>query len=304
MLSDDKPWLIILAGPTAIGKTDLAVEIAQRLNTSIIGCDSRQFYKELNIGTAPPSDEQLKKVKHYFVHFLSIHDYYNVSKYENDVNAKLSEIFQTNKAVVLVGGSGLYIDAVVKGIDDMPDIDVGLRNELNHQLSEKGVEWLRAQLQKLDYETYQKIDLKNKNRILRAVEVCLQTGMPYSSFLKRQSKDRPYKMLKIALDMPRELLYERINSRVDNMINHGLVEEAKLYYPFKNLVALKTVGYKELFDYFENKSTLEEAIDLIKRNTRKYARKQLTWLRKDKDYHWFHPSEKEQIFRFIQSKIK
>ncbi|GAB4457419.1 MAG: tRNA (adenosine(37)-N6)-dimethylallyltransferase MiaA [Bacteroidales bacterium] len=301
---DDKSLLIILAGPTAIGKTDLAVDIAHELNTCIIGCDSRQFYKELKIGTAPPSVEQLKKVQHHFVHFLSIHDYYNVSKYENDVNVRLSEIFKTNQAVVLAGGSGLYIDAVIKGIDDMPDIDTELRDDLNRQLSEKGLEWLRAQLQKLDFETYQKIDLSNKNRILRAVEVCLQTGIPYSSFLKRQSKSRPYKMLKIALDMSRELLYERINNRVDIMIKQGLVEEANQYYPFKNLVALKTVGYKELFDYFDNKITLEEAIDLIKRDTRKYARKQLTWFRRDKEYHWFHPGAKDRIMNFILSQLK
>ena len=303
MSENSNSLLIVLVGPTAIGKTNLAIDIALKFKAPIIGCDSRQFYKELKIGTAPPSSEQLAMVKHHFVHFLSIHEYYNVSKYENDVNSELSEIFKKNSVAVLVGGSGLYVDAVVKGIDDMPDIDIELRENLNKQLIDNGIEWIRAQLQKLDFETYQKIDLSNKNRILRALEVCLQTGMPYSSFLKKKSKDRPYKILKIALDMPRKLLYERINLRVDEMIKQGLVEEARKFYPYKNLIPLKTVGYKELFDYFDGKLTLEEAIDLIKRNTRKYARKQLSWFRRDKDYYWFHPNDKNNIIDLIQSHI-
>lgn len=303
MSENSNSLLIVLVGPTAIGKTNLAIEIAQEFNIPIIGCDSRQFYKELKIGTAPPSKEQLAIVKHYFVHFLSIHNYYNASKYENDVNAKLLDIFKKHNAALMVGGSGLYVDAVIKGIDDMPDIDIELRENLNKQLIDNGIEWIRTQLQKLDFETYQKIDLSNKNRILRALEVCLQTGMPYSSFLKKKSKDRPYKILKIALDMPRKLLYERINLRVDEMIKQGLVEEARKLYPYKNLIPLKTVGYKELFDYFDSKLTLEEAIDLIKRNTRKYARKQLSWFRRDKDYYWFHPNDKNNIIDLIQSHI-
>jgi len=298
------PILVVLAGPTAVGKTDLAIQLALRFNTSIIGADSRQFYKELKIGTAPPTAVQLSKVQHHFIHFLSIHDYYNVSKYENDVNFLLQQLFKTQKLVFLVGGSGLYLDAVIKGIDDMPDVDIELRNSLNLQLEQYGIAWLRAQLQKLDFETYRKIDLSNKNRILRAVEVCLQTGKPYSSFLKQQAKSRPYKVLKIALDMPREQLYQRINQRVDQMIEIGLIDEAKAFYPFKDLVALKTVGYKELFNYFEGKISQEQAVELIKSNTRKYARKQLTWFRRDNDYHWFTPHDIDLIIHLITQSIE
>jgi len=298
------PILVVLAGPTAVGKTDLAIQLALRFNTSIIGADSRQFYKELKIGTAPPTAVQLSKVQHHFIHFLSIHDYYNVSKYENDVNFLLQQLFKTQKLVFLVGGSGLYLDAVIKGIDDMPDVDIELRNSLNLQLEQYGIAWLRAQLQKLDFETYRKIDLSNKNRILRAVEVCLQTGKPYSSFLKQQAKSRPYKVLKIALDMPREQLYQRINQRVDQMIEIGLIDEANAFYRFKDLVALKTVGYKELFNYFEGKISQEQAVELIKSNTRKYARKQLTWFRRDNDYHWFTPHDIDLIIHLITQSIE
>jgi len=302
--SKEKPLLVVLTGPTGVGKTDLAIELALYFKTCIIGADSRQFYKELKIGTAPPSSEQLLKVQHYFIQFLSIHEYYNVSKYEQDVNRLLQQLFQNQKIVFLVGGSGLYIDAVIKGIDDMPDVDLELRNSLNLQLEQYGLAWLRAQLQKLDFETYRKIDLSNKNRILRAVEVCLQTGKPYSSFLKRQEKTRPYKILKIALDIPREQLYQRINQRVDKMIETGLIDEAQKFFKFKDLVALKTVGYKELFNYFEGKISQEEAIKLIKSNTRKYARKQLTWFRRDKDFYWVKPGNLDDMIQLITQSIE
>ncbi|NSW44880.1 MAG: tRNA (adenosine(37)-N6)-dimethylallyltransferase MiaA [Bacteroidales bacterium] len=302
--SQEKPLLVVLTGPTGAGKTDLAIELALYFKTCIIGADSRQFYKELKIGTAPPSNEQLLKVQHYFIQFLSIHEYYNVSKYEQEVNVLLQQLFQNQKIVFLVGGSGLYIDAVIKGIDDMPDVDLELRNSLNLQFEQYGIAWLRAQLQKLDFETYRKIDLSNKNRILRAVEVCLQTGKPYSSFLKRQEKTRPYKILKIAIDIPREQLYQRINQRVDKMIKMGLIDEAQKFFKFKDLVALKTVGYKELFNYFEGKISQQEAIELIKSNTRKYARKQLTWFRRDKDYHWIGPSNMNFMIQLITQSIE
>ncbi len=299
-----KPFLIIITGPTAVGKTDLVINLAKKFNTAIIGCDSRQFYKELKIGTAPPSPEQLQEIEHHFIHFISIHDYYNVSKYENDVLSLLKKIFQQRQAVFLTGGSGLYVDAVCNGIDDMPDVDMELRENLNQQMQDNGIEWLRNQLYKLDIETYKRIDLSNKNRILRAVEVCLQTGRPYSSFLKRTGRERPFRILKIALDLPREELYERINRRVEIMMKQGLEEEALQFKDYRKLVALKTVGYKELFDYFDGKISKEEAIDLIQRNTRKYARKQLTWFRRNNDYKWFNPKDYEAIINFIEQKVK
>lgn len=299
-----KPLLIVITGPTAVGKTELVINLAKKFDTEIIGCDSRQFYKELKIGTAIPSPEQLYEVKHHFIHFISIHDYYNVSKYENDVLLLLKNLFQQQQVVFMTGGSGLYIDAVCNGIDDMPDVDLELREILNKQMHDKGIEWLRNQLYKLDIETYKRIDLSNIKRILRAVEVCLQTGKPYSSFLKYKKKERPFRILKIALDLPRDELYQRINRRVDIMINKGLEDEALQFYNYRNLTALKTVGYKELFEYFDGKISKEEAIDLIKRNTRKYARKQLTWFRRNNDYVWFNPHNYELINNFIKQNLK
>jgi len=302
-MTSNNSWLVVIAGPTAVGKTKLAIELAEYFNTCIINADSRQLYKELKIGTAPPSTEELNKIQHYFVHILSVSDYYNVSRFENDVISKLKELFQTYKLVIMVGGSGLYIDAICKGIDDMPDYEPELRNELLNMLNNNGIEWLRAMLKKLDPDTYHKIDLKNKNRIFRAVEVCLQTGKPYSQFLKNTKKTRFFNILKIALNRNREELYQLINNRVDKMIEQGLIEEAKELYKYRNLTPLKTVGYKELFDYFENKHNLDETIELIKINTRKYARKQLTWFRRDKEFKWFHPDEKQLIIKYIENNI-
>jgi tRNA dimethylallyltransferase len=298
------PLLVVLAGPTAAGKTDISIELANNFNSPIIGCDSRQFYKELKIGTAPPSAEQLAKVPHYFIHFLSIHDYYNVSQYETDVLKKLSLLFQQHSIVFLVGGSGLYMDAVCSGIDEMPNYDTELRQSLIEQLNVHGIEWLRAQLYKLDLATYKKIDLNNKNRVLRAVEVCLLTGKPYSSFLKNTPKERNFRILKIVLTLPREQLYQRINQRTDDMIEHGLMEEAKAFYPYRELTALKTVGYKELFEYFDGKTSFDETVTLIKRNTRHYARKQLTWFRRDTDFRWFDVNHKTEILTYIKTNFE
>ncbi len=295
--------LVVLAGPTAVGKTKIAVKIAQSFQTVILSADSRQFYKEMNIGTAVPDTIDRKTIPHYFIQHLSIHDYYNVSRYENDVLNLLSLLFRQYNPILLVGGSGLYIDAVCKGIDDMPDYDPELREQLMQELNTHGIEWLRALLMKLDPLTYERIDLKNKNRLFRAVEVCIQTGRPYSSFLQNTAKQRPFRILKIALNRPREELYEAIDLRVDTMIKDGLEKEVRALFPFRHLVPLNTVGYKELFDYFDGKCSLEQAIDLIKRNTRKYARKQLTWFRRDKDYVWFHPYQLEEIKHLIQQKL-
>ncbi len=293
--------LVVLSGPTGVGKTDFAISVAKEYHTSIIGCDSRQFYKELQIGTSPPSISQLKTVPHYFVQFLSIHDYYNVSLYEQDVLNQLNSLFTQQPVVFLVGGSGLYIDAVCSGIDDMPDYDSELRQNLVEQLHQKGITWLRTLLQQLDMETYKKIDLNNKNRVLRAVEVCLLTGKPYSSFLKNEPKKRNFNVLKIMLTLPREQLYQRINQRVNNMIQEGLEAEAHQLFPYRDLTALKTVGYKELFDYFDGKTTLTEAIELIKQHTRHYARKQQTWFRRDQQYQWFDINQPEEIKAFIRT---
>ncbi len=299
MNSSYRHLLVVIAGPTAVGKTKLAINFAKYFDTVILSADSRQFYKELTIGTAPPTKEQLEEVKHYFIHHLSIYDYYNVSKYENDACQLLEVLFKQYNIVFLVGGSGLYIDAVCHGIDDMPDYDTEARQYLIEQLEKNGIGWLRAMLKKLDPVTYEKIDLKNKNRLFRAVEVCLQTGQPYSTFLKRQRKSRPFNILKIALNTDRDDLYNKINNRVDQMMKEGLLEEAKLHYPYRELTPLKTVGYKELFDYFDGKCSLDEAVELIKRNTRKYARKQLTWFRRDKEFHWFEPWQKNEILTLI-----
>ncbi|MCX7863295.1 MAG: tRNA (adenosine(37)-N6)-dimethylallyltransferase MiaA [Bacteroidales bacterium] len=297
------PLLVVIAGPTAVGKTKATIQLAQQFHTVVISADSRQFYKEMNIGTAVPTIEERKNIPHYFIQHLSIHDYYNVSRYENDVLSLLSELFTAYKIVLMVGGSGLYIDAVCKGIDDMPDYDPELRQSLIEELQNKGIEWFRAFLQKYDPVTYQQIDLKNKNRVFRAVEVCIQTGKPYSSFLHNKPKKRPFNILKIALNRDRQELYEMINLRVDNMMQQGLLSEAYELYPFKHLVPLKTVGYKELFDHFEGLYNYEQAIELIKRNTRHYARKQLTWLRRDNEYLWFHPNQIVEIIRAIEQQL-
>ncbi len=293
--------LVVIAGPTAVGKTKLSIELAKRYSTVILSADSRQFFKELTIGTAPPNEYELNSIPHYFIHHLSIQTYSNVSFYEKEACLLLDDLFKQHKIIFLVGGSGLYINAVCHGIDDMPDYDQEIRNYLLEQVEKNGIPWLRMMLQKLDPETYAIIDLKNKNRLFRAVEVCIQTGKPYSSFLKRTKKQRSFKILKIVLNINREDLYNKINSRVDKMMQQGLLEEAKSLFEFRHLLPLKTIGYKELFDYLEERISLEEAIDLIKRNTRKYARKQLTWFRRDKEYHWFSPYQKGEIIKLINS---
>jgi len=297
-------YLIVLAGPTAVGKTDVAISLAQTFNCEIISADSRQFYKELKIGAAPPNNEQLEKVKHHFVGFKTISEYYNVSRYEQDVIKLLPTLFEQNNIVIITGGSGLYIDAVCNGIDDMPDFDPELREKLSQRMSTEGVESLRMELKKLDPITYSKIDLRNKNRIFRALEMCLLTGKPYSDFLLKTPKTRPFNILKIALNIDRAELHNRINKRTDKMMEAGLLEEAKSLFPFREHNALKTVGYKELFEYFDKKTSLEEAVEFIKRNTRRYARKQISWFNRNNDYAWFAPDQVSEISGFIQNEIK
>jgi tRNA dimethylallyltransferase len=286
-----KPLLIVIAGPTAVGKTAVSIEVAEYFGCSIISADSRQFYRDLKIGTAAPDALQLSRVKHHFVGQLSLDERYDVSKYETEVLALLSDLFSENPVVVLTGGSGLYIQAVCEGLDNLPDSDPEVRAELRLKYEEEGIAVLRSMLQKLDPEYYVKVDLANPNRLLRALEVCLSTGKPFTSFRTDQKTERPFNILKIGLDLPRNELHQRINARVEQMMADGLETEARNYYSFRDLNALNTVGYKELFEYFDGSCTLSEAVEKIKTNTRRYARRQLTWFRRDKAMLWCRPDE-------------
>ncbi len=303
-MREKKSLLVVLTGPTAVGKTTLSLELAQAFQSEIISCDSRQFYREMNIGTAKVSNEEMQQVPHHFINHLSIEDNYNVSDYEQECIALLESLFEKHTILFLSGGSGLYIDAVCAGIDDLPDIDASLREELWHSYQEKGLEYIQAVLAEKDPEYYAVVDKKNPTRLLRALEVCIQSGKKYSSLRKDKKKQRNFDILKIAINREREEVFQRINERVEIMFENGLVEEARNLYPFKTNNALKTVGYTELFPYFENQISLEEAKEKIKTNSRRYAKRQLTWLRKDMDYHWFHPNDKEKIIVLIEEKIK
>ena len=296
--------LIVVIGPTAVGKTAMAIEIAKHFKTEIISADSRQFYKELKIGVASPSEEELKSAKHHFIGNLSINDSYNVSKFETESLICLKTIFIRNNQAVLVGGSGLYIDAVCKGIDDLPDPEENLREEIKENFKNHGIEYLRNQLKILDYEYYNQVDLANPKRLMRAIEVCLTTGKTFTSLRINQQKPRDFNIIKIGLELPRDVLYERINKRVDLMIEEGLEKEVKSLISQKNLNALNTVGYKEIFDYLEGKTSFEFAIEKIKINSRRYAKRQLTWFKRDKEIKWFNPIETDKIINFIKSNNK
>lgn len=278
--------LIVLTGPTAVGKTKEAINLAKTLNTEIISADSRQFYKELNIGVATPTEEELSEVKHHFIGHISIHNNYNVGLYEKDAIEKIELLFKTHDTLVLTGGSGMYIDVVCNGIDSLPDVDIEIRNELNRVFKEEGISVLQEELREKDIEYYNIVDTKNHIRLIRALEVIRQTGKTFSFYRTNQKTQRDFQIIKFALQRDRAELIERIDKRVDLMIEEGLLEEAKEVYPYKNLSALNTVGYKELFKYFDNQISLEEAIEDIKTNTRRYAKRQMTWFRKDKEYIW------------------
>ncbi|MFA5849598.1 MAG: tRNA (adenosine(37)-N6)-dimethylallyltransferase MiaA [Bacteroidales bacterium] len=273
--------LFIVIGPTAAGKTDYAIDLAQKFDSPVISCDSRQIYRELRIGTAPPTDDQLAMVHHYFIFSHSIHDLYTAGKYELEALKLLEELFQTHDSLVMVGGSGLYVDAVCRGIDDFPPADMELREDLMLRLKSEGVETLRKELRLLDRESYETIDIANPQRVIRALEVCLSTGETFSSFKQFKSKPRNFKIEKILIERPREELYQRIDKRVDLMMDRGLLEEVRGLYEFRDRPALKTVGYRELFDYIDGKCSLDEAIELIKRNSRRYAKRQMTWWRRE-----------------------
>lgn len=291
--------LIVITGPTAVGKTALCLDIAQHFGIPIINADSRQIYKELKIGTASPTSEQLQLVPHYFVGSLSLTDYYSASLFEQQVLEILSRQFRSHDFALMAGGSMMYIDAVCDGIDDIPTVDDQTRETLKQRLKEEGLEALVEQLKELDPEYYEIVDRQNPRRVVHGLEICLMTGKTYTSFRKREKKERPFRIVKIGLNRPREELYDRINQRVDQMMQQGLLEEAKALYPMRQMNALNTVGYKELFDYLDGRWPLEEAVERIKGNTRRYARKQLTWYKKDPQIRWFHPDEKEQIISYI-----
>jgi tRNA dimethylallyltransferase len=295
--------LIVLLGPTGVGKSDLAIDMARHFGCEIISADSRQFFRELKTGTAVPPDKHLKEIKHHFIRFIPVTEYYSSSLYERDVLELLPSVFKRSSKVLMTGGSGLYIDAVCEGIDDIPDTDSGVRNKYDRLYREEGIEGLRMALRLLDPEHYMKTDLRNPKRIIRALEVCETTGLPYSSFLKKQKKQRDFRVLKIGIERPREELYDRINRRVDRMIAEGLEEEARSVHGLKHLNALNTVGYRELFDCFEGRTTRQEAIELIKRNTRRYAKRQMTWWARDSEIRWFGAEEREEIIDCINTFI-
>ena len=296
-------YLIVIAGPTASGKTATAITIAKALRTVIISADSRQFYREIPIGTAAPTREELSEVEHFMIHNLSIEDRYDVADYEKDVLLLLKKLFLNHDAVVMTGGSGLFIDAVCNGLDSIPDISEETRNRVNGLYEKGGVVALQNELQHLDPEYYEIVDKQNHRRLQRAIEVCYQTGLTYSSFRKNNTKERDFKIIKLALLWERNELITRINKRVENMISDGLVEEARSVYHKRNLNSLNTVGYKEMFQYFDGDISLNEAIELIKISTRQYAKRQMTWLRKNNDYRWFSIDEIPKMIEYIQSVI-
>jgi len=295
--------LIVVLGPTGVGKSGISIQLAKHFSTDIISADSRQLFRELSIGTAVPSPEELQSVCHHFIQTRSIHDYYNVSEYETEAIGLINQLFKTKNPLILTGGSMLYIDTICKGIDDIPTVTPEIRNEVITWYEENGLEALRQRLLELDPEYHGIVDLNNPKRLLHAVEVCQMTGKTFTSFRKNTVRERPFRILKIGINQDREILYQRINLRVDQMMEAGLLEEARAVYPYKNLNSLNTVGYKELFSYFDGSCSLDEAVDLIKRNSRRYARKQLTWFRRDTEIVWFEPDQVDGIIAFIEQKI-
>jgi tRNA dimethylallyltransferase len=303
-------YLITIVGPTAIGKTSLSIALAQQFNCEIISCDSRQFFKEMTIGTAVPTPEELASATHHFIQNKSVFENYTVGDYEKEAIAKLDELFLKNDFVVLVGGSGLYVDAVLRGFDEFPEIDPSVRAAVNTNYEKLGIDYLQKQLQTLDSDYFEKITaenpqtLQNPQRMMRFVEVCLGTGKPYSSFLNQKKNNRNFTPILIGLEAERSVMYDRINQRVDTMVKEGLLAEAKTLYPNKELNALQTVGYRELFSYFDGEFTLPFAIEEIKKNTRRFAKRQLTWFKRNEQTKWFdYLTNRDEIIHYIKSKI-
>ena len=297
MASSDNT-LVVITGPTAVGKTALTIELARHYHTPVINADSRQIYRELRIGTAAPSEEQLQQAKHYFVGNKSIHDYYNASMYEQDVLEILKE--EPSDTNILSGGSMMYIDAVCNGIDDIPTVREDIREEMKRRYEEEGLEALCEDLRRLDPEHYAIVDRQNYRRVIHALEICYQTGRTYTSFRTQSKKERPFRIVKIGLNRDRDELYNRINARVDAMMEQGLLHEAESLYDQRQLNALNTVGYKEMFDYIDGRWSLDEAVERMKGNTRRYARKQLTWFKRDEEVRWFHPDQIDKILNYIE----
>lgn len=296
-------YLIVIAGPTAIGKTALAVRLAKYFNTDIVSADSRQLFKEMNIGTAKPSDEEMQHITHHFISSHSVAENYNVGRFEAEAIELLEQLFITKDFVILAGGSGLYIDAVCKGFDELPESDEDVRMKINSMLENEGIISLQNLLKELDPVYYNKVDRSNPQRLSRALEVCLTAGLPYSALREGKIKKRDFNIIKIGLNTSRDVLYERINKRVDEMMDAGLLEEVKSLLPYKNANALQTVGYKELFDHLENKTDLKTAVALVKQNTRRFAKRQLTWFRKDAAVKWFEPADEDKIIEYIKQAV-
>ena len=295
--------LVILLGPTGVGKTELSLRVAEHFGSPIISSDSRQLYKDLPIGTAAPTPEQMARVRHYMVGTLNLTDYYSASNFEEDVISLLNTLHQTTPTVVMTGGSMMYIDAVCKGIDDIPTVTPAIREEIYTQFEREGLENILQELKEADPVHYGEVDRMNYKRVIHAVEICRMTGKPYSSFRTNSKKERPFRIIKIGLTRDREELYDRINYRVDQMMADGLLEEARKVYPFRHLNSLNTVGYKELLNYFDGEWSLDLAIEKIKRNSRVYARKQMTWFKRDEEIEWFHPEQETEIINFIEETI-
>lgn len=296
-------FLIVILGPTAVGKTALSLRLAQHFHSEIISADSRQFYREMNIGTAKPEAEELARVPHHFINSHSIHEEYNVGQYEKDVLTLLEQKFREKPVLLLTGGSGLYLQVVTEGMDDMPESNPEIRNQLMKIYEEAGLQALLDELAQKDPDYYNMVDQANPHRVIRALEVCRNTGKAYSSFRKQQKKERPFQTIKIGLQRDRDQLYQRIEQRMDLMLAQGLEEEARHLYPFRNHSALQTVGYQEFFPYFEKKYDWEECVRLLKRNSRRYAKRQLTWFRRDPEIHWFAAEEEDMIFTFIKEEL-
>lgn len=295
--------LIVIIGPTAIGKTSLGISLAKHFNCEIVSADSRQFYKEMSIGTAVPSTDELSQAKHHFIQHKSIKDAYTVGDFEKDALDTLDILFANNRYAILVGGSGLYVDAVVKGLDYFPEVHPDIRKKLQEEYEHNGIKSLQDQLKTLDPEHYNKVDLQNPHRVIRALEICLSSGQSYSSFLTNPKKERPFNILKIGLTADREVIYERINLRVDIMMKEGLLNEVKSLYAHKSLNALNTVGYKEIFKHLDGTWDLDFAVSEIKKNTRRFAKRQLTWFRKDSEIKWFdYQEESQSIIDYINKK--
>lgn len=294
-----KRQLIVIAGPTAVGKTALSIDLAKFYECPVISADSRQFFKEMSIGTAKPTPEEMQGVPHYLIDNVSIHDTYNVGQYERDAIELIGTLFKEHNYLILVGGSGLYINAILNGVDEFEEIPSEIREKLNTDYKEKGISYLQDELKNVDEVYYNQVDLNNPQRLIRALEVCLHTGKPYSSFRTKAKKERSFNTINLLINTDREKLYERINLRVDKMMQDGLLNEVKELFPFKHLNALNTVGYKELFEYLENKISFEQAVDLIKQNTRRYAKRQLTWFNNQGDFETFESNDLEKIKAYI-----